>query len=138
MENAAPPPTSSQPPLPPCNPNSERTWAMWCHMSALAGIPFPAFGCVIAPLIIWQMKRSEFPLVDEHGKESFNFQLSMFIYLLAGAVLTFIGMLFCLGWLLIPVLVAAHYAAIVFGIIAGVKANDGVMYRYPLNLRLIK
>ncbi len=84
------------------------------------------------------MKRHEFPLVDEHGKESFNFQLSMFIYLMGGAVLTFIGMFFCVGWLLVPVLVVAHYAAIVFGIIAGVKANEGGTYRYPLNLRLIK
>lgn len=111
---------------------------MWCHMSALAGIPFPALGCVIAPLIIWQMKRGEFPSVDEHGKESFNFQLSMFIYLLGGSVLMFVGMIFCIGWLLLPLLAAAHYAAIIFGIIAGVKANEGVMYRYPLNLRLIK
>ena len=77
-------------------------------------------------------------MVDEHGKESFNFQLSMFIYLLGGSVLMVIGIFLCVGWLLVPVLVAAHYAAIVFGIVAGIKANEGVMYRYPLNLRLIK
>ena len=111
---------------------------MWCHMSALAGIVFPAFGCILGPLIVWQMKRNEFPMVEEHGKEAFNFQLSMLIYLLGGAILTFIGMFFCLGWLLIPVLAAAHYGAIILGIIAGIKANEGVMYRYPLNLRLIK
>ena len=111
---------------------------MWCHMSALAGIPFPAFGAVVAPLIVWQMKRQEFPLVDEHGKESFNFQLSMFIYLCIGGAMAIPGIFFCFGWLLIPVLILAHYGAIIFGVIAGIKANDGVMYRYPLNLRLIK
>ena len=138
MENATPPSASTTPSPAPLDSKEARTWSMWCHMSALAGIPFPAFGCVIAPLIIWQMKRSEFPMVDEHGKESFNFQLSMFIYLLGGSVLTVIGMAFCLGVLLVPVLVAGHYLAIVFGVIAGIKANEGVMYRYPLNLRLIK
>src|SRR5215212_6041179 len=120
MENATPPIASPPSPAPP-NPSAERNWAMWCHMSALAGIPFPAFGCVIAPLIVWQMKRGEFPSVDEHGKESFNFQLSMFIYLLGGTVLMFIGMFFCVGWLLLPVLAAAHYAAIILGVIAGAK-----------------
>jgi uncharacterized Tic20 family protein len=132
MENTAPSPTSSP------NPSDERTWSMWCHMSALAGIPFPAFGCILGPLIVWQMKRNESPLVEEHGKEAFNFQLSMLLYLLAGAIIAFVGMFFCIGWLLIPVLAAVHYGAIIFGIIAGIKANEGAMYRYPLNLRLIK
>jgi len=84
------------------------------------------------------MKRNEFPLVDEHGKEAFNFQLSMLIYLMVGTVVAFVGMFFCLGWLLFPLLVAAHYAAIIFGVVAGIKANEGLMYRYPLNLRLVK
>lgn len=137
MENATPPTSLPPSPAPP-NPDAERTWAMWCHMSALAGVAFPAFGCVLGPLIVWQMKRGEFPSLDEHGKEAFNFQLSILIYLLGGSVLTFIGMFFCVGWLLIPVLVAMHYGAIIFGIIAGIKANEGAMYRYPVNLRLIK
>ena len=107
-------------------------------MSALAGIPFPAFGAVIATLIVWQMKRNEFASVDEHGKESFNFPLSVLIYLVAGAVIAFVGMFFCIGWLLFPLLAAAHYGAIILGIIGGIKANEGVMYRYPMNLRLVK
>ena len=110
---------------------------MWCHMSALAGLVIP-FGNLIGPLVVWQMKRNEFPSVDEHGKESLNFQLSVLIYLLAGAVLAFIGTFFCVGWLLFPVLIVLHFGALVLAVIAGIKANDGVLYRYPLNLRLIK
>ena len=56
---------------------------MWCHMTALSGL-FVPFGNLIGPLIIWQMKRHEFPSVDEHGKESLNFQLSALIYLIGG------------------------------------------------------
>ena len=110
---------------------------MWCHMSALAGVIVP-FGNVIGPLIIWQMKRNEFPSVEEHGKEAVNFQLSMLIYLLAGGALTVLGVFFCVGWLLVPVLMVIGFGCLIFAVIAGVKANDGVMYRYPLNLRLIK
>lgn len=110
---------------------------MWCHMSALAGLVVP-FGNLIAPLIIWQMKRNEFPSVEEHGKESLNFQLSVLIYFLGGGVLAAIGMVFCIGWILVPVLIALHFGALVLAVIAGIKANDGILYRYPLNLRLIK
>jgi hypothetical protein len=107
-------------------------------MSALAGIPFPAVGAVLGPLIIWQMKRNEFPSVEEHGKESFNFQLSVLIYVLVGGALGIVGAFFCFGWFLLPLVALAHYGAIVFGVVAGIKANEGVLYRYPLNLRLIK
>jgi len=110
---------------------------MWCHVSALSGFVVP-FGNLIGPLVIWQMKRAEFPSVDEHGKESLNFQLSVLIYLLGGSVLTFIGMIFCIGALLIPVLVALHLGALILAVVAGLKANEGVVYRYPINLRLIR
>ena len=110
---------------------------MWCHMSALAGLVVP-FGHLIGPLVVWQMKRNEFPSVDEHGKESLNFQLSVLIYLLAGTVIAFIGTFLCFGWLLLPLLAVLYFGALVFAVIAGIKANDGVLYRYPLNLRLIK
>lgn len=110
---------------------------MWCHMSALAGLVVP-FGNLIGPLVLWQIKRNEFPSVDQHGKESLNFQISILIYLLVGGLLTVLGMIFCIGWLLLPVLLALHFGAIIFAVIAGVKANDGVFYQYPLNLRLIK
>ena len=110
---------------------------MWCHLTALAGLVVP-FGNVIGPLVIWQMKRQEFPSVDEHGKEALNFQLSVLIYLLGGGVVAVIGMFLCIGWLLLPVLVAIHFGALILSVIAGIKANDGVAYKYPMNLRLVK
>jgi uncharacterized Tic20 family protein len=114
---------------------------MWCHLSALAGYVIP-LGTILGPLIIWQMKRNEFPAVDQHGKEALNFQLSVFIYLLAGGMVTFFSVLICVGWLLLPVLIPAlcliPVVALVFTIIGGIKAGDGVLYRYPLTLRLVK
>ncbi len=43
----------------------------------------------------------------------------------------------CIGFILLPVI---GIVDIVFTIIATIKANDGIRYRYPkyLNLRLIK
>src|SRR5688500_5833740 len=135
MENATPPPSTPSSPQP--DANAARSWAMWCHMSALAGLIVP-FGNLIGPLIIWQMKRNEIPSVDEHGKESLNFQLSILIYLLGGGVAVFVLSFFCIGFLLLPFLGVVWLGGIVLAIIAGIKANDGILYRYPLTLRLIK
>jgi uncharacterized Tic20 family protein len=141
MENATPPP-STPPPSQPSpsatpNPDAARMWNMWCHLSTLAGLIVP-FGNLIGPLVVWQMKRNEFPSVEEHGKESLNFQLSILIYLIGGGGAVFILSFFCIGLLLIPILIVIPLAGLILAIIAGLKANDGVMYRYPLTLRLIK
>ena len=55
-----------------------RNWSMLCHLSALAGLFIP-FGYIIGPLIVWQIKKSELPEIDPHGKESLNFQLTMLV-----------------------------------------------------------
>jgi len=113
-------------------------WAMICHLGGLGGLlPIvPAIGSIIAPLIIWQIKKEEFPFVDEQGKEAVNFQISMLLYALAGSVVCAIT---CIGIPLIPFVVGiVGIFDIVFLLIAAVKANDGHHYRYPLTIRFIK
>lgn len=129
-------PVSSSPASVSANSTAARNWCMWCHLSALSGLIVP-FGNILGPLIIWQIKKAEFPELEWHGKEALNFQISVLIYLLCGAVLAFIGMFFCVGWLLIPVLMAISFASLIFSVIAGIKANDGQAYRYPLTIRFL-
>ena len=112
-----------------------RMWAMICHLSALAGLVVPVVGCIIGPLIVWQIKKEEFPFVDEQGKEAVNFQISMLLYLLISAVIWIPLSFVCIG-VLIPV--AIIIVDLVFLLIAAVKANDGYHYRYPLTIRFIK
>lgn len=107
------------------------TWAMFCHLSALAlfiGVPF---GNIIAPLIIWLIKKDEFAFVDEQGKESLNFQISMTIYGAISGILCII----LIGLVLLPIVLVAD---IVLIIIAAVKVNEGESYRYPFTIRFIK
>ena len=118
-------------PMPEMPDRDTRMWAMFCHLAGLAlliGIPAAN---ILGPLIIWQMKKEQHPFIDVHGKESMNFQISMFIYGLVAALLIFV----CVGMVLLPALVVVD---IVFVVIAGIKANDGQAYRYPLTIRLIK
>ncbi len=108
-----------------------RMWAMFCHLSGLAGLLVPIVGNIVAPLVIWQVKKDNFPFVDEQGREAVNFQISMSIYGFVAALLCFV----CIG---IPLLVAVYIVDVVFLLIAAVKANNGFHYRYPLTIRFIK
>lgn len=108
-----------------------RMWAMFCHLAGLAGLVVPVVGCIVGPLIFWQIKKDDFPFVDEQGKEAVNFQISMLIYGIVAGLLCFA----CIGFVLAP---AVAIFDIVFLLIAAVKSNNGFHYRYPLTIRFIK
>jgi uncharacterized Tic20 family protein len=108
-----------------------QNWAMICHLSALAGFVVP-FGNLLGPLIVWLIKRAEMPLVDQHGKEALNFQITVSI----AAVISFILMFVLIGFLLIAIV---GIGALVLTIMAAVKVSNGQLdYRYPWSLRLLK
>ena len=123
-------------------PADQRQWAMFAHLSALLGaILTGAFGgcwgCFIGPLIIWLVKKDTMPFVDDQGKEALNFNITVaiaFVILLLLTVMTLgIGLVIA-----IPLWIIIGIAWLVFTIIAAIKANEGVRYRYPFTLRLIK
>jgi uncharacterized Tic20 family protein len=134
-------PAGEAQPIAPVQPETDKDakmWAMFCHLAGLAGLlpVLPIIGSVIAPLIIWQIKKDEFSFVDEQGKEAVNFQISMLIYFLIGSVACAIT---CIGVALIPVVIGVvGIVDVVFLLIAAVKSNNGAHYRYPLSIRLIK
>ena len=122
--------------------SEERQWAMFAHLSALVGGILTSgwagsIGCFIGPLIIWMVKKDTMPFVDDQGKEALNFNITVgliFLALLMLSIVTLgIGLIVAIpGWIIVGI------AWLVFTIIAGIKANEGVAYRYPLTLRLIK
>ena len=119
----------------------QRQWAMFAHLSAIVGGlltgHFGGVGCVLGPLIIWAVKKDTMPFVADQAKEALNFNISVGIVLFALLLLT-IGTL-GIGIILTgPAMLVVGVAALVFVIIAAVKANEGVAYRYPFTLRLIK
>jgi hypothetical protein len=76
------------------------------------------------------VKRDQFPFVNDQGKESLNFQISILIYVAVSAVLA----LLLIGFLLMA---AVGIFCLIMVIMASVKANEGVAYRYPLCIRFI-
>jgi len=107
-----------------------RQWAMFCHFAAFLCFVIP-FGNLIGPLIVWQVKRESGPFVDRQGKEAMNFQITVSLAIVISCLL----MLVVIGFFLLGLV---SIGALVLTIIAGIKANEGVEYRYPFTWRPIK
>jgi len=101
--------------------SDEKTLALLSHILTLVAP-------ILAPLIIYLLKKDESRFVSFHAKESLNFQITVTIVVI-GLFITIIGA-FIAGMVGI--------AALVFVVIATVKASEGKLYRYPFNIRLIK
>lgn len=119
----------------------QRQWAMFAHLSALVGglltSAIGGWGFFLGPLVIWLMKKDTMPFVADQAKEALNFNITVsaiFLILLILTLLTLgIG-----GLVTLPIMLIVGIAALVFIVIAAIKANEGVAYRYPFAVRLVK
>jgi uncharacterized Tic20 family protein len=112
-------------------PREARKWAMICHIIALVGILGNGIGFLLGPLIVWLLKKEDHPFIDEQGKESVNFQITMFLVAFVSAIL-------CLLLIGFAFLFIVAFVMTIFPIIGAVKANEGAHYRYPFCIRFIK
>ena len=108
----------------------EKNWAMACHLSTLIGF-FVPLGSIIAPLIVWLMKRETSNFIEYHGKEALNFQIFMTICFAVAFVLAFA----LIGFLIIPMLALVD---LILTVVVAIKASEGQYYPYPFSLRLVK
>ncbi|MFN3865208.1 MAG: DUF4870 domain-containing protein [Demequina sp.] len=115
-----------------------RTWAMLVHIIAAAAIVL-TLGTLafVAPLVVWLLYRERSALVDFHGKQNLNLQLTL---LVAGIAAFVLGIaLFGVGLLItLPALAAYWVYALVVSIIAGIKANSGEYYPIGFTIRFIR
>lgn len=104
---------------------SDKALMILSHLSALIGVG------LVLPFIVWLVKRHDADMVAAHAAEALNFHLSLLLYAI---------LLIPLCWVLIgvPLLIIMGLASIVLAIFAAVRASDGVLYRYPLTIRLVK
>jgi len=123
----------------------EKTFCMLMHLAQFAGNVVPGGG-IILPIVMWATNKDQSQMIDQHGRNIFNFMLSMFIY---GATLLFLTLIMAvlsaiiigipLGFFLgIPLVMAIGIAVIVLPIIAAVKASKGEHWPYPLCIRFFK
>jgi uncharacterized Tic20 family protein len=114
----------------------ERTWALLGHLSAFSAF-ITGIGGILGPLIVWLIKRDTLPFAGDQAKEALNFNITVALAFVALWILTIITL--GIGIVLtLPVGLVLFVAWIVFTVIAAINANNGVRYRYPLTLRLVK
>jgi hypothetical protein len=129
-----PPPAYSPPPGPPplgYASADDKTWALVAHFGGAAGVFLTLFFGWLAPLIILVSRGNQSPTVRAHAVAALNFQLTWTIVAAVGAI----TVCFLIGWF---ILVIAWLVGTVIGIIAGLRANDGQLYHYPLAFPLVK
>lgn len=129
------PPNSPVTPLPPTPPAAAppetRNWLIGLHLSGLAGFIGIPFANILAPLIIWLVKKESSPEIDAQGKQALNFQISVVIYMIVSGLLTLI----LIGFLLI-IAVAILW---LYGMIkAAMDVNSGKPIKYPLTITFLK
>jgi len=112
--------------------SSERNWALFGHLSGLAGYVVP-LGGIIGPLVIWLTQREPYPFAGAEALKALNFSITMVIAQLIGIVITVVT---CgIGVVLLIALSVLH---IVVCIIAAVTVSRGEPYVYPFTLDLVK
>ena len=146
------PPLSGSSSSPPAEPSAEiirseeRLFALFAHLGPLLGyllwlgndFLFVVWGIgsvvliqIGVPLLIFLTKGQSSEFVKAQSKEALNFQISMLLYWIGVTVLLVV----LIGFLLILPLLIFEVVCIIK---AAVTAGDRQLFRYPLNLRLIK
>ncbi|MDF2377690.1 MAG: DUF4870 domain-containing protein [Verrucomicrobiales bacterium] len=128
--DASTPPELIREPSPDRN---EKNWAVAAHLASVAGWVGIPWGHILAPFVVWLIKKEESKFVRGQAIESLNFQISMTIYaFIAGIVaVTIIGLIVA-----IPAIIAIAIGDIIFTFIGALRVSEGVAYRYPFTIRL--
>lgn len=119
--SATPPPAAA--PAAPLSEAEDRQWASFAHLGGIIGF--------LPSLIIWLVFKDRGSFTNTEAKEALNFQITILIAYVVGSILSviFVGFIITL---------AAWVVAIIFSILGFLKTKDGVAYRYPFAIRLIK
>ncbi|MFD0594065.1 DUF4870 domain-containing protein [Catellatospora coxensis] len=105
----------------------DKTWALVAHFGG-------ALTWFVAPLVALLVKGNESPTVKAHATAALNFQI---LWGVISIVSLCVGS--CLSWLILPmVLFFVPLFPLIMGVMAGVKANNGELPKYPLTMNLIK
>lgn len=124
---------------------SERTYTTFGHLIGLVSA-LDAMGILglIGSIIMWRIKAKESPFYDDHGREAVNFQISLLIYMIGGAIILGLFTAITLGVGIIltgPAAVLGILFLIVIRLVGCIRgaiaANRGEYYRYPMCLRFL-
>lgn len=108
----------------------QRQYATLMHLTLLLALIMPILS-VIAPLVMWLAKKDQSPFIDDHGKETLNFHISILIYYAISGLLVLVA----IG---LPLLIVVFILSLIGLVKASLAANRGEYYRYPMCIRLVR
>jgi uncharacterized Tic20 family protein len=103
----------------------DRTLAILVHIGGI-------FFSWLAPLVIYLIKKGENDdFITDNAREALNFQLTLLLAYVICFVLSFILIGLFLFWIVM-------LSNLILGILASIKASNGIAYRYPMTIRFVK
>lgn len=108
----------------PLTPGEEQGWGVAVHLGGV-------FVSWLVPLVVWLLFRERSPMIDDHGKETLNWQITLFIGYVIGYALMFV----LIGFVIVPLI---FLIALIFGILGAIAAYNRRPFRYPFNIRFIR
>ena len=115
--------------------HDERTYALYMHLSLLAYFVL-AILAIIIPIVMWQIKKEDSPFLDDHGRETVNFHISLVLW-----SIIFTAISIPLGFVTCGIGFGLAFVPYIIGLIGMVQAsqaaNRGEFYRYPMTFRFI-
>jgi uncharacterized protein len=104
----------------------EKQMAMIAHIGGAVLSMFTGLGFIL-PLVLYLTKKDQSRFIGFHALQALLFQGVLFV---AAIIFGIAGIFTCgITWALLPIL---GIAALVFQIMAGIKANEGQWYMLPL------
>ncbi len=119
--------------------DDERSYSLLMHLTLLAHLIVPYFA-IAAPIAMWLARKQKSPFIDDHGRESVNFQITLLLYtFILPAIAAVIGLLTCsIGLiLLVPAILGPYILGLVGMVMGAMAANRGEFFRYPMTIRLL-
>ena len=110
----------------------DRNYILGAHFGGALGA-FIGGGTLgwVAPLIVLMTRGPQSPVVRAEAIKALNFQILWSII----TVVAWFTACIAIGFVLAPI---AALIAIIFGVVAGVKASNGEPYNYPMSYNFIK
>ena len=107
----------------------ERKYSMLLHLSQLTNFVVPSLGLIL-PVVMWILYKDQNQFINDNGRMAVNWIISNIIYCVVLIPLCFV----IIG---IPFLVVLGILNVIFSIIAGIKASEGTVWKYPLSINII-
>ena len=109
---------------------------MLIHFSGIAVVTMVPGVNILAPFILWILRKKESSWIDLQGRRVLNFQIGWSVITLILLAFAYILTFVLIGFLLYPLVGFMILGNMILSVYAGIKAYRGENYRYPVSIKV--